>query len=261
MRLVVLKRFKNIIFNVIISLCIIIFFVILVLYNKISNKEHINYSLNEEKTTQIEAKDNYNKVVYLTFDDGPSTNIDYLLDMLDKYNAKATFFMVGSCVETMPELALKVYKRGHSIGMHSYSHSEKIYDSINSFKEDLDKCEKIFKKLFGFRPNIYRLPFGSYNKYLSKEKLNLVSKELLKRGYNYYDWNASTGDGSKNVIGYSIYVNAVNGMKDQEMPVILMHDPNKNTMDVIEYILQYGFMNNYKFDVLTADTKPMRYEQ
>ena len=221
-----------------------------------------NSEINETKENETNSAYNveYKKNVYLTFDDGPSANIDNLLDLLDTYNVKATFFLVGMSVEIWPHLAKKVSDRGHSIGMHSYSHSEKIYENIDNFKDDLDKCENVFKNAIGFTPNIYRLPFGSLNRYLSNENLELVSEELINRGYNYFDWNVSTGDGSNKTSSDDIYINATRGMDEQEMPVILMHDTNNNTMNVIEYILQYGYIKEYRFDVLTNDTKIVRYE-
>ena len=216
--------------------------------------------IEETKEILIADDNNYEKYVYLTFDDGPSVNVDKLLDLLDEYNAKATFFMVGMSVENWPHLAKKVFDRGHSVGMHSYSHSDKIYEDIENFKDDLDKCEVVFKNAIGFTPNIYRLPFGSLNRYLSDENLELISNELINRGYNYFDWNVSTGDGSNKTSSDDIYINAIRGMDEQEMPVILMHDTNNNTMNAIEYILQYGYIKKYKYDILTNDTKIGRYE-
>lgn len=256
-----------------IKLCIYILLtvILIIVSNMRDKKSYSKKTIIENETTKIEESESeteevvsYDKIskktIYLTFDDGPSMNIDYLLDILDKYDAKVTFFMVGYSVEERPYLLEEVYERGHSIGMHSYSHDKKIYESIKSFKDDLNKCEKTFKKVLGFVPKIYRLPFGSYNKYLNKENYKLLTKELIKRGYNYYDWNVATGDGSKDVVGYDIYVNAIRGMEEKDTPVILMHDTNQNTMAVIEFILQHGYMNGYKFEGLTKDTEPVRYE-
>ena len=225
-----------------------------------TNTEEEVERIEETKETLISDDKEYKKSIYLTFDDGPSADIDNLLDLLDTYDAKATFFMVGMSVENWPHLAKKVSDRGHSIGMHSYSHSEKIYENIDNFKDDLDKCEGVFKNAIGYVPNIYRLPFGSLNRYLSNENLELVSEELTRRGYNYFDWNVSTGDGSNKTSSDDIYIYAIRGIDEVEMPVVLMHDTNKNTMKAIEYILQYGYMKEYKFDGLKHDTKTVRYE-
>ena len=142
-----------------------------------------------------------------------------------------------------------ILDRGHSIGMHSYSHSDKIYSSIDEFKNDLDKSEAIFKEAIGFVPRLYRLPYGSLNMYLSRENLLKVSNELLKRGYNYYDWNGAAGDGSNSITSEQIYINVVKAMENIDMPVVLMHDRNDKTMSVIENILQYGVINNYKISI------------
>ena len=237
--------------------CVVCLLLFSIIYILISKNNDANIEIIKESETQNKLSEEYKKVVYLTFDDGPSNNVGRLLDLLDKYDAKATFFMVGYSVEERPHLAKLVYERGHSIGMHSYSHSEKIYESLKDFKDDLNKSEKVFKEALGFVPKLYRFPFGSHNKYLNSENYKLVTKELKKRGYVFYDWDVSSHDGSKDVVGYEIYVNAVNGMEENEAPIILMHETNKNTMDVIEFILQYGFMKGYKFDSLI---KEERYE-
>ena len=238
-------------------MCVVCLLLFSIIYILISKNNDANIEIIKESETQKKFSEEYKKVVYLTFDDGPSTNVSKLLDLLENYNAKATFFMVGTSVGERPHLAKLVYERGHSIGMHYYSHSEKIYERLKDFKDDLNKSEKVFKEALGFVPKLYRFPFGSHNKYLNSENYKLVTKELKKRGYVFYDWDVSSYDGSKDVVGYEIYVNAVNEMEENEAPLILMHDTNKKTMDVIEFILQYGFMKGYKFDSLI---KEERYE-
>ena len=213
--------------SVLICVWIIIILILMLLSNLVYFNIDSYLNIDDTKAAKElmddkEIKDNSgenNKKIYLTFDDGPTVRVEILLDILDKYNAKATFFLVGYIVDERPYLAKIIYDRGHSIGMHSYSHSEKIYEDLDSFKNDLKKSEEAFKKALGFVPKLYRFPYGSHNKYIEKDSSEKLKKELIKRGYNYYDWNVSTGDGSKIVNGYDIYVNAVNGIENENNPV------------------------------------------
>lgn len=254
-----MKRFKNLKLGFIIFLSIICFILIFIFYNITKVEKKNNETIIKETKTIEDDYMNYNKVIYLTFDDGPSKNTEDLLNILDQYDAKATFFLIGNSVKSRPHLAKMILDRGHSIGMHSYSHSDKIYSSIDEFKNDLDKSEAIFKEAIGFVPRLYRLPYGSLNMYLSRENLLKVSNELLKRGYNYYDWNGAAGDGSNSITSEQIYINVVKAMENIDMPLVLMHDRNDKTMSVIENILQYGVINNYKFIGLSSDSPPVRY--
>ena len=90
--------------------------------------------------------------VYLTFDDGPSSNTEAILEVLDKYNVKATFFVVGTTDEDLVPLYKKIVDSGNSIGLHSYSHQySKIYKDLDSFKEDFHKIQDYVKKLTGVK--------------------------------------------------------------------------------------------------------------
>ena len=105
------------------------------------------------------------KVVYLTLDDGPSKNTQAVLDILDKYNAKATFFVTGAMPE-YKDMIKKAYDKGHTIGMHTYSHDyAKVYASVDAYFQDLDQIGQLVKKrsamfrvLSDFREDL-RIPY------------------------------------------------------------------------------------------------------
>ena len=103
------------------------------------------------------------KVVYLTLDDGPSKNTQAVLDILDKYNAKATFFVTGAMPE-YKDMIKKAYDKGHTIGMHTYSHDyAKVYASVDAYFQDLDQIGQLVKEEIGYVPCFIRFPGGSSN--------------------------------------------------------------------------------------------------
>ena len=139
------------------------------------------------------------KIVYLTLDDGPSQNTQKVLDILDKYNAKATFFVTGAMPE-YKDMIKKAYDKGHTIGMHTYSHDyAKVYASVDSYFQDLDQIGQLVKEEIGYVPCFIRFPGGSSNTIsanYTKGIMTTLTQEVQARGYQYYDWNGSSGDGA-----------------------------------------------------------------
>ena len=98
-------------------------------------------------------------VIYLTFDDGPSRNTIDILNILDKYNIKATFFVTGNESEQGIAVLKEIVKRGHTIGVHSYSHDyKKIYSNVDAFLDDFYKAFDYVYKNTGVKPTIFRFP-------------------------------------------------------------------------------------------------------
>lgn len=129
-------------------------------------------------------------IAYLTFDDGPSGNTLLLLDKLDELSVKATFFVVGNRISKYPKSTNEILRRGHSLGVHSYTHEySKIYVSTKAFIEDLETAEQAMPK--GYQ-KIYRFP-GGINR--AKKNASKLADVLKERGYTYYEWNAEIGDG------------------------------------------------------------------
>ena len=103
------------------------------------------------------------KVVYLTFDDGPSENTKKIMDILAKYNAKATFFVTGRN-QKYNYLIKDAYNAGHTIGLHTYSHDyQTVYSSVEAYFDDLNKVGQMVKNEIGFVPHYIRFPGGSSN--------------------------------------------------------------------------------------------------
>ena len=124
--------------------------------------------------------------VYLTFDDGPSANTDQILDILDEYGVKATFFVVGK--EGYNDQYRRIVEEGHTLGMHSYSHVYRdIYESVEAYGQDLEKLHTYLYELTGVDSRIVRLPGGSSNT-VSKDKIQDIIAYLGQQGMTYYDW-------------------------------------------------------------------------
>ena len=194
------------------------------------------------------------KIVYLTFDDGPSANTGKILDILDKYNAKATFFVTGNG-KKYNKYIKEAHDRGHTIGLHTYSHDyKKVYSSVNAYFDDLNKVGQMVKDEIGYVPHYIRFPGGSSNttsKKYSKGIMTTLVMEVQNRGYQYYDWNGDTTDAARNNQPVSILVK--NGTSSHAKNInILAHDTQakSTTVDALPKIIEYYQSKGYQFKAI-----------
>lgn len=191
------------------------------------------------------------KTVFLTFDDGPSANITpQILNILDKYNIKATFFVVGAMAEENKEILKRTYNSGHAIANHSYSHNySKIYSNVDNFIYEVDKTEEALKKILGYNFNtrVFRFPGGSYgNKKEFKEAIN-------NKGMIYIDWNSLNGDAEGQGLSKDRLINRfLETSSNYEKLVVLMHDaPGKqSTVDSLPSIIENLKQRGFEFAIL-----------
>lgn len=197
--------------------------------------------------------------IYLTFDDGPSTNITkQILDILKEENVKATFFLVdfGS---NKNYLVQRMVSEGHSIGIHGKSHVYKeIYKSVDAYMYNIDYMNEKIKNLTGIDSRITRFPGGSSNTVSSFNKgiMTTLTREVVARGYLYYDWNISSGDAGGTTSSTGVYNNVISGLKYNRANVVLMHDLNNKTYtaNALRDIIKYGKENGYSFKNITENT-------
>lgn len=205
------------------------------------------------KETFISTSSEIEKIAYLTFDDGPSKNTEKILDTLKKYNAKATFFVIGdNLTEEKINYMKRAIEEGHMIGLHTYSHDyNKIYSSVTDFLSDYDKLRQVLLEALNYSPTIFRFPGGSYCSYSTCIREELIS-EMTRRGYTYYDWNVSAEDSVGTVTAYSINKNIFPKIYDISSPVILMHDSasNRLTAELLPDIIEELQLNGYSFETL-----------
>lgn len=201
------------------------------------------------------ASENSNeKVIYLTFDDGPSNKIlPDVLDTLKKEDVKATFFIIGEQIKGNEEVLKRVYEEGHSIGLHSVTHNKcNIYSSNDCFLNEMLKDQKLINEVVGISPTILRFPYGSNNNTykLTQSMVDLLHKNNLK----IYDWNLDSGDGANHNLNPSAYIK--NSKSDKDMIILLMHcgNINKNTAKALPEIISYYKSKGYTFKKIDETT-------
>lgn len=205
----------------------------------------------------VEPTSEDEKVVYLTFDDGPSKYTQQVLDILDEYNCKATFFITGMNKDYRDYITIAKNK-GHTIGLHTYSHNySKVYASTDAYFEDLEKIGQLAKEYIGYVPHYIRFPGGSSN-LVSKKYTEGIMSELTQmveeKGYVYYDWNAENGDGYSHISKAEMYKRATTSSATQIM--ILMHDANgkENTVELLPKIIEYYQERGYTFKAIDSSS-------
>ena len=201
--------------------------------------------------------------VCLTFDDGPSRNTDAILDILDSYGIKATFFVNGH--PGFEDQYRRIAEEGHTIGMHSYSHVySDVYSDIDGFATDLEEIRSYIRELTGEESIYYRFPGGSSNTVHTMPMQECIDY-LDEMGITYFDWNVSIGD----ALGYERSVNAlvdttmaqINAL-DAQTIVILMHDaPGKETtVEALPILIEkIQALDNVAIVPITEDVTPVHH--
>ena len=210
---------------------------------------------NETKSTPVETPDTNESFVfrvspdseeyagyqriYLTFDDGPSKYTNELLDVLEKYNAKATFFVLAQ--DGYDDEYQRIINDGHTLGIHSYKHVYKdLYSGVDGFKEDVDAVYAFVEEKTGVKPLFYRFPGGSSNTIFKGDKDELFDY-LAEKDLTYYDWNVTSNDATYGGLSKSqIANNVLKGIEGKQDAVILMHDANDkhSSIEALEIILE-----------------------
>jgi uncharacterized protein YbbC (DUF1343 family)/peptidoglycan/xylan/chitin deacetylase (PgdA/CDA1 family) len=208
------------------------------------------------------------KVAYLTFDDGPSPVTRQVLDILKKYDVKATFFVVGKNIPGNEAILKRAVAEGHVIGGHTYSHDYRIiYKDIRSFFADLELGNRLIEKATGIKPEVFRFPGGSTNTISKKYQdpliyskheplMREIKAEAKRRGYTFIDWNVDNGDAkSVSYTAAQAFANVKQQVKNKQELVILMHDstPKAATAKALPAVIQYLKAEGYRFDVLKKD--------
>lgn len=203
---------------------------------------------------------NENGIIYLTFDDGPSSTITgSILDILKQEGVSATFFVINHD-DNLNNLIKREYEEGHTVALHSYSHNyANIYQSTSNYFEDLEKIKEKVRSITGETSNIIRFPGGSSNTISKRYNIGIMSeltKEVVNRGYHYFDWNISSGDAGEVHSSEEVYQNVITGLSRHKKNVVLMHDFEKNyyTLNALRDIIKYGKENGYTFAKITPNT-------
>lgn len=197
-------------------------------------------------------------VVYLTFDDGPKDGVtDVILDILKDEGIKATFFVTSKGPD---KLIKRAYDEGHTIALHTSSHDySRVYSSVDEYFKDLDEVSDRVERITGEKSKIIRFPGGSSNtisRRYSPGIMSTLTKEVINRGYRYYDWNLSSGDAEVGVSEANVIRdNVINNLSKDRVNMVLMHDIKGYTRDALREIIKHGKDNGYRFDKITMKTK------
>ena len=193
------------------------------------------------------------KRAFLTFDDGPSSNTNQILDILNERGIKATFFVLGSNVEKNPEMVKRMYDEGHFIANHGYSHVyENIYQSPQAVLDEYNRCNQGIRDAIGeqeYNSHLFRFPGGLVGGKYADIK-NQANDLLLQNNIVHVDWNALNGDSetSSPTIEYEMQ-RIQETVGDKQSVVILMHDAQakKVTVEALPGIIDYLQGQGYEF--------------
>ena len=201
--------------------------------------------------------------VYLTFDDGPSKYTEEILDILDTYDVKATFFVLGKENDYSIEMLQEIAKRGHTIGMHSYSHKyADVYRSVEDFSADFYRIYSYILENTGIQSTYYRFPGGSSNT-ISDIDMHEFADFLAEQEIEFYDWNVSSGDGGSVLLDVDTLVqNSTSDISKHETSIILMHDAasRSTTVEALPQIIETILaMEDTVILPITEDTTPIHH--
>lgn len=226
----------------------------------------------DELTAEYEHQqilDNYRDTptAFITFDDAPNEYTDSLLQILDDYSVKATFFVIGTRLQTQTQrnYLKRIYESGHEIGIHSYSHDMSlIYSSEDAFFEDLYKTSELIEQICGVKPKLVRLPGGTASaktlceRYSgSAETFGNIMQRLSDEGYTVTDWNVDSGDWDTSLTSEEIVDNVRNGASgrlgaEYKTALVLLHG-QRYSRDALSQVIQTLSGLGYDFDKMSAN--------
>lgn len=197
------------------------------------------------------------KVVYLTFDDGPSKLTDEVLRILAEERVTATFFVLGEQAERSPEVIRRIAEAGHALGNHTYNHEyDELYESFPRFWEQIKRTEEILREITGERPAMVRAPGGTYG-HFDGTYFNL----LKLGGYKVFDWNVDSGDSKRRNVPASEILSNIKSAKLRQEMIVLLHDGTgheasvKALPDIIRFYKKHG----YTFRTLSPEQEPVQF--
>ena len=193
------------------------------------------------------------KVIYLTFDDGPSQYTEKLLGILSQYNVKATFFVMNT---GYTHLLDDIVSQGHAIAAHTYSHDYKKISSDSAYFKDLDRILNVIESKTGVSTCLIRFPGGSSNTVsrINSGIMSRLTNEVVDRGYRYFDWNVDSDDAGSARTANEVFENVVSGVLGQKYSVVLQHDTKGYSVNAVERIIRWGLENGYTFLPLQGDS-------
>ncbi|WP_246041807.1 polysaccharide deacetylase family protein [Robertmurraya kyonggiensis] len=197
------------------------------------------------------------KLIYFTFDDGPTEYTPTILQILEQYQIKSTFFMLNNNVKKNPEISKAVAAAGHTIGCHGVTHKvSEFYKTTTSPRNEMATCGKTAEEITGEHVQIVRVPFGSFPHLTAAQKI-----ELDKAQYVMWDWNVDSNDwnvNSSDKIVQSVLKQVAKFKDRQKSSVILFHDKAVTTK-ALPIIIESLRSQGYIFKQITVDDEPIQF--
>lgn len=229
---------------------------------QISSDDVVKSALYVSETRALGAQSTFfsqdNKTIYLTFDDGPTSYTEEILNILLEKNIQATFFLLKNNIDKYPAIVSKIQQDGHAIGCHGVTHDlRQFYATPRSPIDEMSQCFESISTIIGHHSNLIRVPFGSYP-YTKQEH-----RDLLKvNGYLMWDWNVDSEDWS-NSNGSSVKTNILEQVvlltKQNITPVVLLHD-KKVTSQILSSMIDELSKQEYTFSKITEDLTPLQFK-
>ncbi|MBR2836453.1 MAG: polysaccharide deacetylase [Coriobacteriales bacterium] len=219
--------------------------------------EYAYYRTPEERTAPSDSLNDQipaEHVCFLTFDDGPSPNTYRILEILDSYGIKATWFVKAINEPYMPYLK-DIWADGHQVAIHTYSHEyEEVYASPEAYWADIQLASDLIYEQIGIEPTLVRFPGGSVNDY-NRTWRSTILAQYPEYGYHYFDWNVSCGDGATHTADELVYY-TLSEADGCHSCCVLMHDSaaKDTTVEALPSIIEYFISEGFVFDVLLSDT-------
>lgn len=220
----------------------------------VDNSKQDSESLKEEsKTSDSDNKQISSKTVYLTFDDGPTAFTSTILESLDSYGMKATFFMLEPNMRKYPDKLTQIIEGGHVPALHGVTHDvSRIYRSEKTVVDEMNTAQQTLIKLTGSVSHLIRTPYGSapYMKPSYKEAVKAA-------GYELWDWNVDSEDWKyKNGEYVPKVINQMESHSFSDLPIVILLHDRKTTAEhlpeLLEYITSHGYQTEVLNEQLTA---------
>ena len=214
-------------------------------------QEYSDYKERKCTVCDFSERFEYERSIFLTFDDGPGQYTSRLLGILRKYDVKATFFVTNQFPSYI-HLIEDIVNDGHAIGVHSLTHEWSIYRSETSYLNDFNEMHDIIYERTGVDTKIFRFPGGTNNTISRNYAYGIMNRlvdTMTDKGYVYFDWNVDCGD----TLGYSasrIANTTINQISGRKNSIVLMHDIRYNTIEAISTVIEWGLDNGYSFRTL-----------
>ena len=226
-------------------------------YNKTKVYEEIDNNIETEIEEKLEessetSEQSYDKFAYITIDDGPSKYTNQILDILDRNNVKATFFMINRNMNIYKDEVKRIQEGGHGAGFHSVTHDVKeLYKTTESALNEFYICRDTYKEITGKISNLVRLPYGSKPHTPEASYNKLVENNLSVWDWNLdtEDWKCTTDNILSNILLYGRY--------KQDL-VILIHE-KEQTVEALDGIITVLKARGYKILPITEDTEAMNF--